>query len=199
MRLCFLNLLWIFFTIIGIGFIGLFPATVAMFTIVRHWIKGDTDLPIFQTFWKSFKETLLKANILGYISVIGGVVLYLDYALVKNTNGPFSMIMMLLLVTVSFYYFMVTFFLFPVFVHFDVKLRECFKYAFIIGASYPLRTLYMAFAVFVIYYVTVSYPVIFLFFSGSVLSLLMMRFTYVAFEKAEAKNNKNNLAESVQA
>ncbi|WP_139220282.1 hypothetical protein [Gracilibacillus orientalis] len=67
---------------------------------------------------------------------------------------------------------------------------ECFKYAFIIGASYPIRTIYMAFVTFVVYYVTVSFSVLFLFFSGSVLSLLIMRFTYVAFEKVEVRNNR---------
>ncbi|WP_217649292.1 YesL family protein [Gracilibacillus orientalis] len=190
MRLSLLNLLWIFFTVIGAGFVGFFPATVAMFSMVRHWIKGNADEQIFKTFLDLFKRHLLKANILGYISAIGGVILYLDYMLVKNSSGPFQMVMLLLLIPVSFYYLMVTFFVFPVYVHYDIRLMECFKYAFIIGASYPVRTIYMAFVTFVVYYVTVSFSILFLFFSGSVLSLLIMRFTYVAFEKVEVKNNR---------
>lgn len=189
MRLAFVNVLWLLFTVIGIGVIGFFPATVAMFTIVRHWIKGDTDVPIFKTFWLAFKNSLMKANVLGYISVVAGFLLYLDYSLIKNIGGTFGMILMLLFFTLSFYYVMVLFFVIPVYVHYDIKLMECLKYAFIIGAAYPLRTLYIAFSIFVIYYLTASFPVLFVFFSGSILSLIMMRFAYVAFSKLEKRNN----------
>ncbi|WP_194842042.1 YesL family protein [Gracilibacillus salitolerans] len=189
-RISLLNLLWILFTVIGLGFAGFFPATVAMFTIVRRWVKGNADEQIFKSFLELFKRHFLKANMLGYICALGGAVLYWDYLLVKSLSGPFQMVMMLLLVPVAFYYFMVTFFVFPVYVHYDIKLMECFKYAFIIGASYPLRTIYMVFVTFVVYYVTVSFPVLFLFFSGSVWSFLIMRFTYVAFEKVEVRNNR---------
>ncbi|WP_443126994.1 YesL family protein [Gracilibacillus sp. D59] len=191
MKVCFLNVLWIIFTIIGLGFIGFFPATVAMFTIVRRWIKGDVEVPIFKTCWDCFKKNLFKANILGYISAAGGVVLYLDYLLVKHISGPIQIVLMFLLITISFYYVMVVFYVFPVYVHYDIRLMECFKYAFVIGSSYPLRTIYMAFATFVIYFVTVSLPVVFLFFSGSILSLLLMRFTYVAFEKVNDRLTAN--------
>ncbi|MBM7571859.1 YesL family protein [Aquibacillus albus] len=195
MRLAYLNLLWLLFTVIGVGIIGFFPATVAMFTIVRHWIIGNTDIPILKTYWQSFKGSLVKANLLGFISVIGGVVLYLDYTFIKDINGTLGMVAFLLFLTTSFYYLMIVFFVIPVYVHYDIKLFECLKYAFIIGASYPLRTIYITVASFVIYYLTASFPVLFLFFSGSLLSLLIMRFAYVAFEKIELKNN-NKLAKA---
>lgn len=190
MRFSLLNLLWITFTVIGLGFAGFFPATVAMFTIARRWIKGNRDEPIIKTFLLLFKSHMLKANIIGYIITIGGVVLYVDYLLVRNLDGSFQLTMMLLLIPVSFYYLMVTFFVFPVYVHYEIRLMECFKYAFIIGASYPLRTIYMAFATFVVYYVTASFPVLFIFFSGSVWCFLIMRYTYLAFEKVDTQNNR---------
>ncbi|MDX8047225.1 YesL family protein [Gracilibacillus sp. S3-1-1] len=190
MRVSVLNLLWIFFSILGLGIVGFFPATVAMYTIVRKWIKGETDVRIFHTFTQTFKHSLWKANVLGYISVIGGLILYLDYVVIQRMDMMLYVGLGLLLLTITFYYVMIVFFLFPVYVHYDIKLIECFKYAFIIGAAYPLRTIYMLFTMFVIYYITASFPVIFLFFSGSIGSLLIMRFTYVAFKRTEQKSRK---------
>ncbi|WP_018930622.1 YesL family protein [Gracilibacillus lacisalsi] len=188
MKLSLVNLLWICFSILGLGFLGLFPATVAMYTVVRKWMKGNTDVSVMKTFIHAYKGSFLKANLLGYISSVGGLVLYGDYLLVRNMEGMQYMVMLLLLVTVSFYYLMMLFFVFPVYVHYDIKLMECFKYAFIIGASYPLRTIYILFVGFVVWYLTASFPIILLFFSGSVMSLVVMRFAYVAFKKTEERN-----------
>lgn len=195
MKLSLVNLLWISFSIIGLGFFGFFPATISMFTVVRKWIKGETEVPVVTTFINAYKNSFLKANILGYISSLGGVILYFDYLFIQNMEGYSYIIMLLLLLTVSFYYLMVLFLVFPVYVHYEIKLTECFKYAFIIGASYPLRTIYISFVGFVVYYLTASYPVIFLFFSGSVMSLLVMRFAYVIFTKIDEKNK--NLTQTV--
>ncbi|UOQ50434.1 YesL family protein [Gracilibacillus caseinilyticus] len=190
MRLSVLNLLWIFFSVAGLGVIGLFPATVAMFTVVRKWIRGETEIPLWRTFFASFKSNLWKANVLGYIVSLGGVLLYMDYIFIQNMSGNLYLISLLLLFMITFYYAMILFFIFPVYVHYDIKLMECLKYAFIIGASYPLRTLYMAFTIFVIYYVTASFPILFCFFSGSAGCWLVMRFAYVVFEQTQAKHRK---------
>lgn len=197
MRLAFLNILWIFFTLIGLVIIGFFPATIAMFTIVRHWIRGDTDIPILKTFWNTYKKNFLKANTLGVITTIVGYVIYLDLLFFRDMGGPFGGVMLFLSITILILYLMISFFLLPVFAHYDVKTVEYFKYAFIIGASYPFYSFYIGLSIFVIYYVTASFPVIFLFFSGSILSLLMMRFGYTAFEKIEKRNNSKHMKESV--
>ncbi|MEC0304686.1 DUF624 domain-containing protein, partial [Terribacillus saccharophilus] len=46
-RFAYLNVLWILFTIAG-GFIfGFFPSTIAMFTIIRDWLKGESGSALF--------------------------------------------------------------------------------------------------------------------------------------------------------
>lgn len=44
----------------------LFPATSAMFTVVRKWVMGDTDTGVFRTFFKGYKENYKQ-------SLIGGI------------------------------------------------------------------------------------------------------------------------------
>src|SRR5690625_7635570 len=71
-RLVYVNLLWILFTVIGLGVLGIMPATAAMFAVVRKWLRGEDDFPIFTTYKDAYKEEFLKANLLGYILAIIG-------------------------------------------------------------------------------------------------------------------------------
>src|SRR5690625_6342583 len=48
MRLAYVNILWIAFSLVGIIILGFFPATIGMFTVIRKWIQGDGDIPIFK-------------------------------------------------------------------------------------------------------------------------------------------------------
>ncbi|MBO1911160.1 DUF624 domain-containing protein, partial [Microvirga sp. 3-52] len=50
-ELIYINILWILFTILGLGIFGIFPATVSMFTIVRKIIVKEEKFKIFNTFW----------------------------------------------------------------------------------------------------------------------------------------------------
>ena len=56
MRLAYLNLLWIGFTLAGAVIFGLAPATAAMFAVTRQWTLGKTDVPVFQTFFGRLKN-----------------------------------------------------------------------------------------------------------------------------------------------
>lgn len=198
MRLVYVNILWIILTLLGFVVGGFFPATVAMLTVVRHWIMGSSDTPIFHTFWVSYKKNFLKANILGGIITCTGLILYLDLLFFRDLGGLVGYILLFLSFSIAILYLMVAFFIFPVFVHFDIKMVEYVKYAFIIGASYPLHVLYIGFSTFIILYVTASFPIIAFFFSGSLLSLLIMRFAYTAFESIEKKNNSKLTRESLK-
>lgn len=56
MRLAYLNLLWLLFTLAGLGVAGLMPATAAMFTVTREWVKGNPDASVFSVFLRAYKE-----------------------------------------------------------------------------------------------------------------------------------------------
>lgn len=55
-RFAYLNLLWIAFSLVGLGVVGFFPATAAMFAVVRKWVHGEKDIPVFQVFGKTIKR-----------------------------------------------------------------------------------------------------------------------------------------------
>src|SRR5690625_7735775 len=83
-NLAYLNLLWITFSILGILFIGFFPATFAMFAVVPLLLDKE-DVSIFKSFWIYFKKDLLQSNILGWGILIISIIFYFDIQIVRTT------------------------------------------------------------------------------------------------------------------
>ncbi|WP_051556685.1 YesL family protein [Alkalihalobacterium bogoriense] len=194
MRLAYVNLLWIAITILGLVIFGFFPATVAMFAVVRQWIKGETEIAIFRTFWSHYKRHFMKTNIAGMLMMLVGVIIYWNLLFFIDMNSQVGAMFFYFTMAIALVYCMVASFIIPVYVHYDIKAIHYVKYAFIISLSYPHHAVYIGFSTFVIVYATLFFPVLFLFFSGSFLSLLIMRFAYVVFEKVEKKNANERVA-----
>src|SRR5690625_7886567 len=79
-RMAYVNLLWIFFTILGLGVLGIIPATVSLFTITRKWVMSEQDIPVFKTFWQTYRKEFIKSNMLGVILFEIVFLLYIDLA-----------------------------------------------------------------------------------------------------------------------
>src|SRR5699024_11923190 len=77
-RFAYVNVLWFLFTFLGLVFLGAMPSTVAMFAVIRKWVTGVKEVPIFKTFLESYLTEFVKANMLGYILFGIGAQLYID-------------------------------------------------------------------------------------------------------------------------
>ncbi|MFL6557407.1 MAG: YesL family protein, partial [Bacillus sp. (in: firmicutes)] len=88
-KFAYVNFLWMGFSFLGLVIFGVSPATVAMFTIVRKWIIGEQDIPVFRTFWNTYKAEFLRSNGLGIVFVLltGLILLDLYYMKVDNSNS----------------------------------------------------------------------------------------------------------------
>lgn len=142
-RLIILNAIWLLFTIVGLGVFGLFPATAACFAVTRKWLNGESDLSIFKTAWSYFKQDFVKANILGYGSLAFGVFLFVDYQIFRSMAHPILNNLHYIFLLLMFIHFLGTLYIFPVFVHYDFKLWESFKHAFILVIARPMQTIAM--------------------------------------------------------
>jgi len=183
-KLAYLNILWIFFTILGLGIFGFIPATVALFAIVRKWVMRDTDVPIFTTFWKIFRQEFLKSSMLGGSLLLIGYILYIDF-LYLPSDGLFALVRFGLMV-VALLYIIVLLYIFPLFVHYEWKNRLYIKYALVLGASHPHYTLLMIIGIGIVYYASVNIPGIIPFFSISLLAYIIMWTSYQVIRKIEA-------------
>src|SRR5699024_12288098 len=67
----YVNLLCFVFTLAGGIILGFYPATVAMFAMVRDWLRGKSDVPILKTDWNYYKTDFFKSNLLGiFINIL---------------------------------------------------------------------------------------------------------------------------------
>lgn len=182
-RLAFINLLWLLFMVVGIFIFGVAPSTVAMFTIIRKWLRGETDLPIFSTFWETYKKEFWKANRLGFILLGISIVLFLDWRLIGSLQGSLYPILMGCLIGVAFLFLTVLLFIFPVYVQYEYKILQYLKTSFLLGISYPLYTLVMASAATCVFTISIFFNGVGILFFGSGLSFILMYISNLLFSK----------------
>lgn len=86
MRFAYTNLLWLFFTLLGLGVFGIMPATAALFAVMRKWIQGQDNVPVLKTFWQEYKGEFFRSNLLGAVLALIGVIIYIDLALIYPSH-----------------------------------------------------------------------------------------------------------------
>lgn len=188
-KFAYLNLLWILFTLLGGVFLGLFPSTISMFAVIREWLKGDTDIPLFRTFWKHYRGEFLKSNRLGVFVTILIVFIVLDIFYIQSSQSSLLSWTYLPLFAFMLLFVMFLFYLFPSFVHFDTKLGQVIKNAFFIMLINPITTLLIFLCLIPFFYLISLLPAIGFIFGGSVYAFISMRFSLHAFQKVQEKKH----------
>lgn len=186
MKLAYVNLLWTIFTLLGFGVFGFMPATVAMFSVIRKWNMGEEDIPVFKTFWDTYRKEFFKANGLGIILFIFGYILVIEFQILRLQENIIYFIVSFGVLAVFILYAIVLTYFFPIYVHFNLKITDYLKWPFIIGVVHPILTLFMMGGFAAIVYITyITIPAILFFFGGSVTAYFIMWGASKTFEKYE--------------
>ncbi|HEO8420002.1 YesL family protein [Niallia sp. FSL W8-0635] len=195
MKLAYINLLWILFTVSGLVLFGFMPATVALFTVVRKWFMKETDIPIWKTFFSIYKSEFLKSNIYGLVFVLAGAMLYADYYLILNLDGIIRIVTTSILLLISCLYVITLLFFFPVYVHYHLKFIDYFKYSFFLGVLnihiLLLVLLGLVADIFLLLYVPGLLP----FFSGVSVACILMSSSILIFQRMQKQETNNVVAE----
>lgn len=190
LRLAWLNLLWIAFTLLGLVIAGFLPSTAAMFAVMRKWLKGNLETSVQSQFWFYFKKEFWKANAAGFLLVIAGYVLYFDIQVYEFKSGNFQQLLQVLVFVIAFVYLLTVVFFFPVYVHFRLKWYQYTLYSILVAFSYPFRALAMATIGYgVLYFITEFQGAVF-FFLGSPIAYFWLLVSLPLFDKWENKNNE---------
>lgn len=182
LKIIYLNFLWLFFSAIGLFAFGLFPATIALFTITRQFLL-DIDKPITRTFWEVYKNEWVRGNGYAVISYIIVLILAIDFYAIYM----FDSLSILLIPTfiIAFIIFGTLFFFFPVYVNFDLAFLPMIKQAFLFTITSPFTVILNALSIVLIYGIFNIMPGAIPLFAGSVVSLFVMKFSLRSFKKIE--------------
>ncbi|PAV31158.1 hypothetical protein CIL05_00415 [Virgibacillus profundi] len=189
-RFAYVNLLWVAFTLLGLVLFGFMPATTAMFGVVRKWVRGEEDAPIFPTFWKVYRDEFLRSNVIGIILFGVGYLLTIEFQILRTQVSTAYYIASFGVIAQAILYAIIVAYFFPIFVHFKLKFTQYFKWPFVVGIMHPILTIFLLIAVAALNLVTFKVmPGLLFFFGGSVTAFILMwgaSLTFAKFEKAEA-------------
>lgn len=74
-RLILLNLLWTGVTLLGLGVLGLGPASYALARYLDRWIRHGETPPTVRTFWRDAREQLPASTAMGALLLGAGAVI----------------------------------------------------------------------------------------------------------------------------
>ena len=184
-RLAYLNILWILFSLIGLGIFGVGPATISLFAIVRKIHRDGTDISIWKEFNHTYRSNFWRAN--GLILVLAPiyVFIYMDYAIIQMYPESYLVdnIVFPALVILSILILVLTCYLFAVYVHFELSFWANFKHALLVSVVFPLHTVMMVLGLFIFSIVFFLFPAISIFYLISVPTLIIQICALKAFGK----------------
>ncbi|MGP4038618.1 YesL family protein [Gracilibacillus sp. D59] len=171
----FHHLIILYLSVIVIAPFIFFPATTAMFALIRKWTLGE-DISIIKTFIMYYKANYLNSMLGGGIISIVLVVLFIDYCYLENYLSPNRPVFILFLFIFMFMFIVVfTLHFFSITVHLEIKLFSILKNSLLITLGKPILTLTLGVVSSSIIYISIKvFTFAILFFMGSLIA-------YIAF------------------
>ncbi|TGG93479.1 DUF624 domain-containing protein [Natronospirillum operosum] len=173
-RVAGLNLTWLLFTALGLGVLGVFPATMAMFYVARHWVTGEQDVPLWHTFQSRFRASFWRANLGGWLVVGCCGLLYLNFRIIVAAEGAVPLVIVLSFLLILALFAMVVSALLPVAAHFDEPPLALLKKALFFALGRPHIAVLFPLTIWAVAWLSMALPAFFLFFSGSVTACVLM-------------------------
>jgi len=178
--LVFLNLVWL---LACLPILTVWPATTALFGIVRRWVRGE-EPPVLRTFFSLFKEDLGRSLLVGAVWLPVGAVLVADFLLIGQMESLRRPLYVLLL-AFALLYASATVYLFPVLANYEASWRTAIKNALLFSMVRPWNTAQGLLVVAVAAFATASFPPLALLVSGSATAYCVYFFCDRTFREVE--------------
>ncbi|MFS0821519.1 YesL family protein [Bacillus sp. 1P02SD] len=119
----FLNILWL---VMCIPIVTIFPATAAMFGVIRNWMVNK-DTSVFRAFFTFFKENFKQSFIIGILWMLYIGVFYIDLFVLQQMDELIKTIFMSILLAIGLILAVITIHVFPIMVHFSLSFTGLVK------------------------------------------------------------------------
>lgn len=161
-----------------------FPATTAMFGVVREWVMKREKKGFIRAYWNFYKENYIRSLLGGVFFTITWVVWLLNYhlAAVEIGSGLFYFFIAITIFIVAFtsYFFADT-------VHFEVSIIYSIRKALFMAIFHLPYTIAAAGAVSILLYIIYQiHPLFLVLFSGPAIAYVYFFAFYQIFLKAQA-------------
>jgi uncharacterized membrane protein YesL len=141
-----LSLLWL---VISIPLVTIFPATVALFGVLRVWREEDRD-DVLGPFFGTFREKFWQSVLIGLGWTILGAILGVDLLASRRIPGVAAIPVVIGLGLITVLYCQLSVYLFPIIAHMRVGVRGVIRNAFLITLSQPFISLLTAIGIIIV-------------------------------------------------
>jgi uncharacterized membrane protein YesL len=187
-RAILVNLYWITFTILGLGVFGFFPASIALFTIVRKWLRKETDLPVWMTFKQVYFKEWKRSNGIGLVFYSIGLFLFVDIRIAEQVmTGVFASFLLIILYILVFLLLLAVGNFFSIYVHYELLTKEYVKQSFLFTLTGLLSTIWIGAGLLVIGMLLIRMPGLIPFISGVAPAYWMIRVNLNRFNTLEKR------------
>lgn len=188
MRITQFQLLWVMFTLCGGVILGIMPSTISLFTVIRKWLMGNTEnQSFFKLYWTTFRKEFWKANTLGLVLTLVSLLIYLNISFMPFIHGFAYWISLVFVLMLCILFFILLLYIFPIYVHVDLKFSRYFSVSLLLGLSSPFHTLLMVIGYFSIYLLLRLVPGFIPLLSISLFALVSMWVSMMVFKRMEQK------------
>jgi uncharacterized membrane protein YesL len=127
--------------IASIPLITFFPATAALFGVVRGRLLQKETEGIFKSFYTMFKDNFKQSFVISIFWTLLAVFLYLDYRYINPDLSVAQFILYTILIIGILLFSSITIYLFPIMVHFELGWKLVIRNAFFFSLMNPVLTI----------------------------------------------------------
>ncbi|AIQ57758.1 YesL family protein [Paenibacillus borealis] len=175
-----------------------FPATAALFTVVRKWVMGNTDVSTFRTFFQGYKENYFKSMLGGVIYTLLFVIMYVDVTVYMTQMANLKIVGILMLVLMIIL-FVSMFNFFSIVVHYQMTFKEVVTNSILLTIARPIRVFSTLIGSAVLLYIGLRYPVLYALCIPTFVAMLAFFNFYATYNKLQLQVEKKKLAEEQAA
>lgn len=155
-----IQLMWLLGILSGLIVLGFFPATFAMFSVMREMIFKSRSFSFHRKFIQEYKNNFLRTNLYGFSLVGTAAVLIIYFRMTLNVEHILSIFFLFLGYGMIILFAIALLYLPSVYAHYDLKIIQLVRHSLVIMVACPLNTLGMVGALLGIYLIHLELPIL---------------------------------------
>lgn len=169
--LVYLNILWILFSLLGGLFLGIGPATYALYQTIKYIYYQEAHHQYFSLFWYFFKNKFIKSQLVILVLVAFFGLFGVNIYLLSKLEAQHIFIVVSFLIGLFIICLLPALFLYPVMSFFDEELFEYIRISVYISFTHIRYSLLLLIGIVLIIFASLLIPMLFILLFMSVISL----------------------------
>lgn len=194
-RLLCVNALWVGFALLGLGVLGIFPATQALFAVIRKWLMNK-DVKLVKDFYYFYRKDFWKSNALGYIFLVIAAILWIDFRYFMSITDFMMFVLGHVMLLLFVFTLLSLLIVFTIYSHFQLTFYQYVKYALLYPFTHLARMILIVIAFTLFYFILTQFSGLIFFLGISFPCYILMRVLFPTFERKSQQEGEKGLFQS---